>query len=130
MLITGRHGDWIQQVENPTATTLNIFDPQHVTEDQARIAQVKAAHADINIEMVDAATAPTNQVKFLRDTTTAAINAGKTVIWAWCFSFMANVEADKDAPINPVLKSHYEVFKTKTIATITQEDFTWCPRPV
>ena len=72
----------IQQVENPTGTTLNIFDPNHVTEDQARIAQVKAAHADINIEMVDAATAPTNQLKFLRDTTTTAINAGKTVIWA------------------------------------------------
>lgn len=128
-IFTGRHGSIPNKVDNVNGEThASIWEPNFVTADTTRKTQMDGEHADINIEMVDCNQQKTNHLSWLRAQTTQRINAGTTVVWAWCYSIFSNSEADADAP-EMVIQSHNEVEIAKSIRQIVTDGFSWCPRP-
>ena len=147
-ILTGRHGDrYGQSVDWKTGTFLADVPAAEHTEQDRKVAEaLKKDLKGLNIEVIDVGIAPHNNVKNLRTLATTNLQMKHVVIFAWCFSLLAQKEhpnngrmvlvgKGKDAKITVkkgggeiplmVVKSYVKLACATPIKQILADDYGW-----
>lgn len=123
-VLSGRHGDQYGQVVDVVSGAFGaeVRDQTHFTQDVAEVSGLSGRLQGVQINVVNVGVAPYNKVTALRTLAASQLDAGQTVIFAWCFSIFSVLEHPEGVPAK-ALQSYMLKACNTTVAALVTENY-------